>query len=90
MAPTAGLKIGEKQRLDDQTKDKEAVFRLLSKFNLSLGDVAEIFAAYLLDHPALFESSETRRALISRRKIRNCYENAELLTRLFLEGVRTV
>jgi hypothetical protein len=39
---------------------------------------------------ALFESSETRRALISRRKIRSCYENAELLTRLFLEGVRTL
>jgi hypothetical protein len=39
---------------------------------------------------ALFESSESHRALISRRKIRNCYENAELLSRLFLEGVRTV
>lgn len=39
---------------------------------------------------ALFESSESRRALISRRKIRKCYENAELLSRLFLEGVRTV
>jgi RES domain len=39
---------------------------------------------------ALFESSESRRALISRRKIRNSYENAELLARLFLEGVRTV
>jgi hypothetical protein len=52
MAPTAGLKIGETLFLDDHTKDKEAVFRLLSKFNLSVGDVAEIFAAYLLDHPA--------------------------------------
>jgi RES domain len=39
---------------------------------------------------ALFESAETRRALISRRKIRNSYENPELLARLFLEGVRTV
>jgi len=39
---------------------------------------------------ALFESPETRRALVSRRRIRNSYENAELLARLFLEGVRTV
>jgi hypothetical protein len=39
---------------------------------------------------ALFESPETRRALVSRRRIRNSYENAELLARLFLEGVRTL
>jgi RES domain len=39
---------------------------------------------------ALFESSESHRALISRRKTQNSYENAALLARLFLEGVRTV
>lgn len=39
---------------------------------------------------ALFDSPETRRALVLRRRIRNSYENAELLARLFLEGVRTL
>jgi hypothetical protein len=52
MAATTDATIDASKLSDDQTKDKETVFRLLSKFNLSVGDVAEIFAAYLLDHPA--------------------------------------
>jgi hypothetical protein len=39
---------------------------------------------------ALFESLVTRRTLGSPKLIRNSYQNAELLARLFLEGVRTV
>jgi hypothetical protein len=39
--------------VDDPIKDKQVVFQLLSKFNLSAGDLAEIFAAYLQKHPAV-------------------------------------
>jgi hypothetical protein len=52
MAAPVEVKIDEAQLLDDKPEDKEVVFRLLSKFNLSVGDVAEIFATYLLKHPA--------------------------------------
>jgi hypothetical protein len=52
MPATAEAKIEEPQLVDDPRKDKQVVFQLLSKFNLSPGDVAEIFAAYLLKHPA--------------------------------------
>ena len=52
MTATAEAKIEEPKLVDDPRKDKQVVFQLLSKFNLSPGDVAEIFAAYLLKHPA--------------------------------------
>jgi hypothetical protein len=52
MAASADAKIDEAQLLEDQTADKKVIFRLLSKFDLSIGDVAEIFATYLLKHPA--------------------------------------
>src|SRR6266849_1836967 len=52
MTATAEAKIEEPQLVDDPRKDKQVVFQLLSKFNLSAGDVAEIFAVYLLKHPA--------------------------------------
>jgi hypothetical protein len=84
MPPTAGLKIGETQFLDDQTQDKEAVSRLLSKFNLSVGDVAEIFAAYLLDHPAKEKDLDRLRSALklgaTERQARMITAAGELLT----------
>jgi hypothetical protein len=50
--------------LDDETKDKKVVFHLLSKFNLSAGEVAEIFAVYLLRHPAKEEDLERLRSAL--------------------------
>jgi len=35
----------------DPDFDKQAVFQLLAKFNLSAGDVAEVFTSYLTLHP---------------------------------------
>jgi hypothetical protein len=52
MREAAQTKTEEAQLVDDPGKEKQVVFQLLSKFNLSAGDVAEIFAAYLLKHPA--------------------------------------
>lgn len=64
MKSSAGTTIEEAPLLNDQTSDKKVVFRLLLKFNLSAGDVAQIFAEYLQEHPAKKEDLETlRRAL---------------------------
>lgn len=43
--------IMSKELSIDPAFDKQAVFQLLSKFNLSAGDVAEVFASYLNLHP---------------------------------------
>jgi hypothetical protein len=61
MTASAGRTIEEAPLLDDQTSDKKVVFRLLLKFNLSAGDVAEIFAEYLQEHPPKKEDLETLR-----------------------------
>lgn len=52
MRATPEAKIEEPQLVDQPSKDKQVVFQLLSKFHLSAGDVAEVFALYLLKHPA--------------------------------------
>jgi DNA-binding CsgD family transcriptional regulator len=84
MPSTADAKIDEARFLDDQTKDKEVIFRLLSKFNLSVGDVAEIFAAYLLKHPANKKDLDRLRSALrlgaTERQARMIAAVGELLT----------
>jgi hypothetical protein len=50
MTPGAEPKLKEPQLIADPKQDKQVVFSLLSKFNLSVGDVAEIFGVYLRTH----------------------------------------
>jgi hypothetical protein len=84
MPATVDPKIDEAQLLDDQTKDKQVVFRLLWKFNLSAGDVAEIFAAYLLKHPANEKDLDRLRSALrlgaTERQARTIAAAGELLT----------
>ena len=61
MTATAETKIEEPQLVDDPKQDKQVVFQLLSKFNLSAGDLAQIFAVYLLKHPAVEEDLDQLR-----------------------------
>ena len=64
MRATADTAIEEAPLLADETEDTKVVFHLLSKFNLSAGEVAKIFAVYLQKHPATDEDLELlRRAL---------------------------
>ena len=80
----AATTLDEPKLSDDQTKDKEAIFRLLSKFNLSAGDVAEIFAAYLLEHPAKEKDLDRLRSALklgaTARQARIIAAAGELLT----------
>jgi hypothetical protein len=64
MRATVDTLSKEAALLDDETKDKKVVFHLLSKFNLSAGEVAEIFAVYLLRHPAKEEDLERLRSAL--------------------------
>jgi hypothetical protein len=84
MAKAADAKMEEARLLDDQPKDKEVVFRLLSKFDLSVGDVAEIFAAYLLKHPANEKDLDRLRSALrlgaTERQARMIAAGGDLLT----------
>jgi hypothetical protein len=51
MTATAEAEIKESQGVDDPVEDKQVVFQLLRKFDLSVGDVAQIFSLYLRTHP---------------------------------------
>ena len=61
MTTTAEPKIEELQLIDDPKTDKQVVFQLLSRFNLSAGDLAQIFAVYLVKHPAVEEDLDQLR-----------------------------
>jgi hypothetical protein len=54
----------EPQLVEDPNQDKQVIFQLLSKFNLSAGDVAQIFATYLLKHPAVEEDLDRLRSAL--------------------------
>jgi hypothetical protein len=60
----AEAKIDEPQLVEDPKQDKQVIFQLLSKFNLSAGDVAQIFATYLLKHPAVEEDLDRLRSAL--------------------------
>jgi hypothetical protein len=66
MAPSNTITMIEEppRQLLDQRTDKGLVFRILSMFNLSVGDVAEIFAQYLQEHPAKEEDLEKLRSAL--------------------------
>ena len=51
----------------DPNFDKQAVFQLLARFNLSAGDLAEVFASYLTIHPAKDADIESLRAALKKR-----------------------
>jgi len=51
----------------DPTFDKQAVFQLLAKFNLSAGDLADVFASYLTVHPARNVDLESLRGALKKR-----------------------
>ena len=64
MKTVAEANLGEQHFSADPNGDRRVVFRLLSKFDLSAGDVAEIFAAYLATHPAGEKDLERLRAAL--------------------------
>ncbi|MDD5201430.1 MAG: hypothetical protein PHC88_16690 [Terrimicrobiaceae bacterium] len=51
----------------DPDFDKQAVFQLLAKFNLSAGDMAEVFASYLTLHPPTFRDLAALRGALKQR-----------------------
>lgn len=51
----------------DPNFDKQAVFQLLSKFNLSAGDVAEVFSSYLNLRPPTAKDLGSFRAALKNR-----------------------
>ncbi len=51
----------------DPNFDKQAVFQLLAKFNLSAGDMADVFASYLTLHPPTSRDLGTLRGALKQR-----------------------
>jgi hypothetical protein len=47
--------------------DREVIYQLLSKFNLSAGDLAEVIASYLRDHPAQPNELKAWRGALKKR-----------------------
>jgi hypothetical protein len=61
MTAAANATLEEAKLLDDHPKDKQVALFLLHKLDLSAGEVAQIFAEYLLKRPASKKDTEDLR-----------------------------
>jgi hypothetical protein len=60
-------KLKEPQLIADPKQDKQVMFSLLSKFNLPVGDVAEIFGVYLRTHSTTEKDLDQLRSALKAR-----------------------
>ena len=56
-----------KQLALDPSFDKQSVFQLLARFNLSAGDLADVFASYLTIHPPKENDIDSLRGALKKR-----------------------
>ena len=56
-----------KQLTLDPSFDKQSVFQLLARFNLSAGDLADVFASYLTIHPPKENDLDSLRGALKKR-----------------------
>ena len=56
-----------KQLALDPSLDKQSVFQLLARFNLSAGDLADVFASYLTIHPPKENDLDSLRGALKKR-----------------------
>jgi hypothetical protein len=67
MKAVAEAEHKEPQLVDDPEQDKQVVFQILAKFDLSVGDVAQIFGVYLRTHSTTEKDLEQLRSALKAR-----------------------